>query len=577
MPSHLSSIGFPVQDQDELQVLAARAIKIGRHIETASGTYVQLRERNGAEIWVQLDQDGAVIGVNPHFSGRAAIRVGLAGEVFRWDGFPLDGAFYGWVNPSDENSRDGEYPLVFDTPDFLVHRPNLPAVLDVQISAFAHEIQVYADEKTYEEAGGQLAPESFIPSGLFAPSMESIEPPNAYAVLTGKVIQCSTFTNWNTGSKYEWALVHTLGGEFDVVIDPEILQTNIHTGNIITGSFWLSGRLRLPNQKPEALGNPVRLSRLGERIELDPTIQQPAGVFGFDSYKEFLNRARGLGEQKGRVHAAIQAYPQKERSKTQEWAQYDVISNQYRSLVNDYLHRLPVQRLAQCPYCETNILQPVDVFSLMGFHDDLKANRAFFDLGQWQKPIPFKQTCLHALCATVSVNLNGYVPDDLAPWLMGSAIQFLDSSPQVMVWPLIARYTSAVMHAIPIGRLDDQELQHRYTMYIATYFTEEGTNLFTDEMWVPNDLGGPAARGVWRDNDMLKWARAGRLFWMDPDNILRLVRGPAADFPYGHLEPNWYRILGNGQLDGPHPYAHAWQGEAPAHDRSYLRSIELEK
>jgi hypothetical protein len=459
----------------------------------------------------------------------------------------------------------------------LLHRPNLPTVLGAQISAFAHEIQVYADEKAYQETGASLAPEAFIPSGLFTPTMESIEPPNATAVLTGRVIQCSTFTNWITGSKYEWALVRTLGGEFDVVIDPGILQTDIHPGNILTGSFWLSGRLRIPKQKPEAPGKPARASRPGERIALDPTIRQPTEVFDFDSYKAFLNQARALHEQKSRIHAAIQTYPQKERSKTPEWSQYDVISNQYRSLVENYLHRLPIQRLAQCPYCETDILQPVDVFGLMGLHGDLSAKRAFFDLGGWQKPTPFRQTCPHAVCATVSVNLNGYTPDDLAPWLMGSAIQFLDSSPQVMVWPLIARYTSAVMHALPIGRLDDRELTHRYTMYVATYFAEEGTNLFTDEMWVSNDLGGPATRGVWRDNDLLKWVGAGRLSWMDPGDVTRLVKGPAADFPYGKIAPSWYRIMGNGQLDGPHPYLHAWQGEAPAHDQSYLRSIEGEQ
>ncbi len=574
MPSHFSSIGFPVQDQDELQGLAARAIESGRRIETASGAYVQWRERNGAEVWVQLDRDGAVIGVNPHFAGRAAIRVGLTREVFRQGFSLLDGAFYGWVNPTDGTSRDGEYPLVFDSPDFLVHRPNLPAVLDAQIAAFAHEIQVYADEKAYEDAGASLAPEAFIPSGLFTPSMESIEPPNADAIITGRVVQCSTFTNWVTGSKYEWALVHALGGEFDVVIDPGILQTGIHPGNIVTGSFWLSGRLRLLKQKPEAPGKPLRVPRLGERIELDPTIRQPAQVFDFGSYKEFLSQARALDEQKRQIHAAIQAYQQKERPKTREWAQYDVISNQYRSLVEDYHRRLPVQRLAQCPYCETDILGPVDIFSLMGFHGDLRATRAFFDLGGWHQPAPFRQTCPHALCATASVNLNGHTPDDLAPWLMGSDIQRLDSSPQVMVWPLIARYTSAVLRAIPIGRLDEPELTHRYTMYVAAYFAGEGTNLFTDEMWAPNDLGGPASRGVWRDNDMLKWARAGRLFWMDPGDVTRLVKGPAADFPYGSIAPSWYSILGNGGLDGPHPYLHAWQDEAPAHDQSYPRSIE---
>jgi hypothetical protein len=157
--------------------------------------------------------------------------------------------------------------------------------------------------------------------------------------------------------------------------------------------------------------------------------------------------------------------------------------------------------------------------------------------------------------------------------MLGRSV-LMDSAPHVMVWPLIARYTSAVMHALPIGRLDDAEPAHHYTAYMVTYFVGEGSNLY-EQMWVPTEFRGPATDGVQVDIDLLKWVRAGRLYWLDREDTSRLVKGPAEAFPYADVEPKgWYYIRPGGQMDGPHPYYQIWQGQAPPHDESFPRSIE---
>jgi hypothetical protein len=46
-----------------------------------------------------------------------------------------------------------------------------------------------------------------------------------------------------TGNRFWWALVDTLGGTYDVVIDPELLPDSPRAGNILSGWFWLSGRI----------------------------------------------------------------------------------------------------------------------------------------------------------------------------------------------------------------------------------------------------------------------------------------------------------------------------------------------
>jgi hypothetical protein len=67
--------------------------------------------------------------------------------------------------------------------------------------------------------------------------------PEAYAILTGHVLETSIITNPITDSDFCWAKIRTLGGELDMVADPLMLNGFLVKGGIISGSFWLSGRL----------------------------------------------------------------------------------------------------------------------------------------------------------------------------------------------------------------------------------------------------------------------------------------------------------------------------------------------
>lgn len=246
MTTHFSAIGFSTQNQDEFRKLIIKAAEEGINTETDAGIYIQWKEKNGAELWVQVDKNNALIGLNPHYAGKAIMRVGVIKQISRARNSALDGAYYGWADPTGDVPDHGTYPFVFDLPNFLTNPLQLPTIIDVQISAFAHELQIYSDEDKFAEAGTHFAPESFIPSGLFTPKMEAFEEPASQAIFTGKVIQHSTLTNEFTGLKYEWALVKTLGGEIDVVADPSLMSEEIHPGGIISGSFWLSGKIICP-------------------------------------------------------------------------------------------------------------------------------------------------------------------------------------------------------------------------------------------------------------------------------------------------------------------------------------------
>lgn len=249
MTNHFQAIGFPVSSQDDFFRLAQRTFEEGQHISIPQGHYVFWNVGQGIELWGQVDQEGHFVGLNPHFSGRSRISMGLTSkmESSRED---LDGAYYAWAG-AQSGPEDGDYPVLFDCPDFLVHaRMLLPSIHRVQMAAFAHEVQVFSDETHYHasqtqpQSQGQaiaFAAESFIPSGLFG---DQAQP---YGMLTGVVQHAFTITNPVTSQTFQHAVVKTLGGEYDVVIPPELLYAELQPGNIVQGSFWLTGRI-LGNQ-----------------------------------------------------------------------------------------------------------------------------------------------------------------------------------------------------------------------------------------------------------------------------------------------------------------------------------------
>ena len=248
MPSHLSDIGFDFTSDEEFSELAYQAYELGARLRVEQGVYLHWSPGEGVEIWGQLDHEETFIGLNPHFAGDSVMSVGLTARLERAEASVLDGAFHGWASPSGDNAESGHYPFVFDAPDFLLcDSVKLPSVIDVQIAAFAHELSAFESEEAYYASQSEepkFAAESFIPSGLFTPEMESVEPPQAHAILTGHILNTALRINPVTKSEFLWAKVQTFGGVFDVVADPLIVNGVVVEGGIIHGSFWLSGRLR---------------------------------------------------------------------------------------------------------------------------------------------------------------------------------------------------------------------------------------------------------------------------------------------------------------------------------------------
>jgi hypothetical protein len=194
------------------------------------------------------------MGMNPHFAGKSSIRLGVEARVARPTHTPLDGTFLAWANPPAGAATGGEYPFAFDCPDAATHLDlALPTVVDAQVAAFAQQVSLYESARAYASSpaaeGSRGESRSFIPSGLISPAGEPVIPPESHALIAGLVLEAAPRVNAVSGAQYWWALVDTLGGTFDVVIDPALLPDEPRAGNVVSGWFWLSGRLVTGSQR----------------------------------------------------------------------------------------------------------------------------------------------------------------------------------------------------------------------------------------------------------------------------------------------------------------------------------------
>jgi hypothetical protein len=210
------------------------------------------------QLWAQVDPNGSLVGLNPHFVGTARMWVAVV-SAEPDEQFPLDGSLRCWASPRGDDPESGLYPFLVDVPDFHVTAAGLalPWFGRLQVAAFARSLECWPDDQAYEASeeakwGGAGTPErpirgfaaeSFVPSGLFpATGDDAGFRETATAIFTGHVVDAEAAVNLETGGAYRHAVVRTLGGEMDVVADPSVIAGEPAAGGVVQGSFWLSGR-----------------------------------------------------------------------------------------------------------------------------------------------------------------------------------------------------------------------------------------------------------------------------------------------------------------------------------------------
>jgi hypothetical protein len=258
MPSQFSTIGFSITSGEDLAALASHVADKAERISTPPGEYLKWAPPSGEQLWLQISPEGDAMGMTAHFAGKSAIRVAVEARVKVPSHTPLDGTFLAWANPPVGAATGGDYPFAFDCPDAATHLDlPLPVTVMAQVAAFAQEVSLHESPAAYgasQGAGPGLASRSFIPSGLVSPAGEPVTPPEPHALIAGHVIESETRVNAVSGAPFVWALVDSVGGTFDAVIDPDLLPYQPRPGQVLAGWFWLSAQLltAAPRKKPGA-------------------------------------------------------------------------------------------------------------------------------------------------------------------------------------------------------------------------------------------------------------------------------------------------------------------------------------
>jgi hypothetical protein len=249
--SNLSDIGFPTPDEQAVNEMIMHVLEVAKPVQVSRGFYLVYTDSSGAEIYLQGNFDQELVGFNPHFAGKSRRTVALKRAIER-DSSQLDGGFHAWANPPDGLSDEGDYPFVFDVPDFrAVEVSEFPQKAEIQLTAFAsNDFKIFANEEDYQNAQEselKYASKMFVPSGLFAfdesdinVDLSVVRPVGMFA---GEIKEFELKTNELSGEKFYWLLVETLGGEVDVVVDPKYVPNEPNIGGIVSGTFWLSGKL----------------------------------------------------------------------------------------------------------------------------------------------------------------------------------------------------------------------------------------------------------------------------------------------------------------------------------------------
>lgn len=245
------SVGFRDRNPDDLYNTYMQLCENGEIFETKNAKYLRWAVGQNLELWTKVKDGKPEMIYHPSFDGDARMTVALMEKTPRRDEAFSDGAFFCRSSASaGEGWVAGRAPFVFDTPYF--HRYDdlqLPRLASVQLTAYSFNMRGFAHEDEYEvaypvnEKGYFWNCKHFVSACLIEPRGENNELQPACAEVSGYVLDSGILTNPSTGLDFCWAKVETIGGEVDVVCQPERLEGYLVNGGIARTRCYLYGRL----------------------------------------------------------------------------------------------------------------------------------------------------------------------------------------------------------------------------------------------------------------------------------------------------------------------------------------------
>ncbi|MBE1577860.1 hypothetical protein ACFORH_11745 [Amycolatopsis roodepoortensis] len=245
MSSHFDAIGIGVTSQEEFGERVVSLISAGTARQVGKKTSEHVwTDPSGARLVAQV-RKGEIDFLLPCLAGTApAVPVSdvhlVDDETAMLD--LLDGVHGEMVCPVAVELEDRAV---------LAHSGGRLESGSLVLAALAEDITVHADADAYyasqDDDGPKFAADHFIPSGIFSPEEPSPGwTPSAHALFAGEVLKAETPVNTATGKAFHRIRVRTIAEiELDVAVAATDLERPPAPGNIVTGTFFLTGSLGL--------------------------------------------------------------------------------------------------------------------------------------------------------------------------------------------------------------------------------------------------------------------------------------------------------------------------------------------
>lgn len=213
----------------------------------------------------------------------------------------------------------------------------------------------------------------------------------------------------------------------------------------------------------------------------------------------------------------------------------------------DFWGRLPEYLLARCPLCGATYTGVLDTHSLAGeWVTSADIHSSVYD--DYRQHIG----CKHFVAVQTFINLNGFLPSELNFYHVELDVPFIMP---VFVPDDIPSF--AVIHSLPICRIENNTFVPRYAVYMITYYSAWPQTLWRRRRADPEDAEKAAADPEYRAAalyaswqverqpelfDLRLWVSRKKLQWLDPTQPdLPLKAEPPEEIPYanvqGYLKP----------------------------------------
>jgi hypothetical protein len=231
---------------------------------------------------------------------------------------------------------------------------------------------------------------------------------------------------------------------------------------------------------------------------------------------------------------------------TEDWYMYEE-----NKIALEFWRHIPNYITARCPLCGEVYSERMDTYSLEDW--GMKLDSSFFC--GWhlvdEESASFEPVrCKHFLGVEGFINFNGLEPIELDPSYYSGPAEV----PSVMgVFLPDDPCSYAVVHSLPICRVENGKFIPRYSLFMMTYFSEDthfllGRNQshYNENMGVITSLMIDLSSS--RDYDLCHWVADGKLLWLDLEqDDLPLKSGPPEAFPYADIHGSRIKVRYRGK------------------------------